>query len=78
MQNEQTLIFIEVRYRRNNLYGNALESVNQRKQAKIIKSAYLYLENHQKFIDFNYRFDIIAIDSNNISWIKDAFQVNHI
>ena len=36
MQDKKTLVFIEVRYRKNDRFGSALESVNYKKQAKIM------------------------------------------
>jgi len=39
MLDQDTLVFIEVRYRNNNKFGGALASINQTKQRKIIKTA---------------------------------------
>lgn len=79
MQDKTTLVFIEVRYRKNDRFGSALESVNHKKQAKIIITAEHYLlQNRQQFS--GYRFDVIAISptqqSNDIIWVKDAFHSN--
>ncbi|MFT7413422.1 MAG: putative endonuclease [Methylophagaceae bacterium] len=79
MQDQNTLVFIEVRYRKNDRFGSALESVNHKKQAKIIITAEHYLlQNKQSFS--NYRFDVIAISptqqSDEIIWVKDAFHSN--
>lgn len=79
MQDKSTLVFIEVRYRKNARFGRALESVNYKKQAKIIITAEHYLvHNTQNFT--GYRFDVIAISpaqqSHEIIWVKDAFHSN--
>lgn len=81
MQDHQTLVFIEVRYRKNSRFGSALESIDHRKQAKIITTAEHYLlESKADYID--YRFDVIAImptqnsEQAEITWIKNAFQLN--
>ena len=79
MQDQHTLVFIEVRYRKTVTFGSALESVTQRKQAKIITTAEYYLAQNQH--DFSsYRFDVIAITPKqnipDITWVKDAFQLN--
>lgn len=79
MQDKQILVFVEVRYRKNKRFGSALESVNTQKQAKIILTAEHYLQqNTPSFL--GYRFDVIAISptqqSHEITWVKDAFQLN--
>ena len=40
---EDTLHFIEIKYRKNLMYGNPLEAVNYRKQQKIYKTAMWFL-----------------------------------
>ncbi|PHS25579.1 MAG: YraN family protein [Methylophaga sp.] len=81
MQDQHTLVFVEVRYRKNARFGSALESVDHKKQAKIITTAEHYLlQSKQDY--FDYRFDVIAImpmqnsEQPEITWIKDAFQLN--
>jgi len=79
MQEGDSLVFIEVRYRKSAQFGSALESVNYRKQQKIILTAEHYLSQcDHSFL--SYRFDVVAITPNhnrpNIEWIKDAFQLN--
>ena len=79
MQDQHTLVFVEVRYRKSARFGSALESIDQRKQAKIITTAEDYLLQNQH--DFSsYRFDVIAITPQqptpDITWVKDAFQLN--
>ena len=73
-QNE--LIFIEVRYRKNNTYGNAEESINYKKRQKLIKAALYFLQNTKKYDNSPCRFDVIAINGNiinpNIEWIQNA------
>ncbi|MFW5425785.1 MAG: YraN family protein [Methylophagaceae bacterium] len=81
MQDQQTLVFIEVRYRKNARFGTAIESIDHRKQTKIITTAEHYLLQ-SKHDYFDYRFDVIAImplqnsDKPEITWIKNAFQLN--
>lgn len=70
------IVFVEVRYRKNNDYGGAIESVTPTKQEKIRKTALTYLQkNHLS--DRDCRFDVIALQSSdnheNIEWIENAF-----
>ena len=43
MLDGDTVVFVEVRYRRHAAWGGALESVDLRKQQKLIKAAQLFL-----------------------------------
>jgi putative endonuclease len=73
-----TLVFVEVRYRANNSFGTSVETVIRSKQQKIIRTALLFLQAQQKYQDFVCRFDVIGIESElkypKIYWIKDAFE----
>lgn len=69
------LIFVEVRYRGNSIFGSAAESITPRKQARIIAAASHYLQ--QQPHDRPCRFDVIAISGGpapRIEWIRNAFQ----
>lgn len=72
MQENGTLVIIEVRYRKNNRYGSALESVTKAKQARIIAATKHYIVTHE--IDQPMRFDVVAITGNaQPDWVKNAF-----
>ncbi|MFT5110967.1 MAG: putative endonuclease [Parasphingorhabdus sp.] len=75
MQDGETTVFVEVRYRSNKHSVSALESVNRGKQRRIRKTAEYYLQLHQISFIANCRCDVVAIDGNaeNIQWIKNAF-----
>lgn len=75
MQDSDTLVFVEVRYRQHQQFGGAAASVNWRKQQKLIKTAGLYLQQHPH--QGPCRFDVIAVNALQpleLQWIKDAFQ----
>jgi putative endonuclease len=78
MRDEPHLVFIEVRYRKNNHFGSAAESVDFRKQSRLIKAATSYLMEKSSQTHQPARFDVISITSSEtqpeIEWIKDAFQ----
>lgn len=67
------LVFIEVKYRSTRKYGSALEAVDIKKRAQICKVFTIY--RMQKRLPFNVkvRFDVIGVDNETISWIKNAF-----
>lgn len=73
MRESDTLVFVEVRYRKNNHFGGAAASVTPAKQQKIIKTALSYQQRHAP--NDGIRFDIFAIegDSTKVEWLKNAF-----
>ena len=75
IQNERILIFIEVKYRKSANFGSAQEMVSRSKQQKIINTANIFLERNLKYQNHECRFDVIAINNNNLEWIKNAFEV---
>ena len=73
MHDKEILVIIEVRLRQSNKYGNAMESITQKKQSRIIMATQQYLYDNQ--INSAVRFDVIAMSSyEQINWIKNAFQ----
>ena len=76
MDDGHCLVFVEVRYRRSARYGSALESVDVRKQSKLIRCASHYLSARR--IDKAVRFDVIGIGLEAgklaIQWVRDAFE----
>lgn len=75
MQDKDILVFVEVRVRNTKLHGDALESINFRKQQKIRRTAERYIQQN------NYkggaRIDVVGIDTSiappKITWIENAF-----
>ena len=68
-----TLVFAEVRYRRDQRYGGAAESVTAAKRARLVAAARLYLMRRP---DADCRFDVLLLDSlegGGIQWIRNAF-----
>lgn len=59
-QDGDTLVFIEVKYRKNLEFGYPREAVNRAKQKRIAKTALWYLKE-KKLEDVNVRFDVIEI-----------------
>jgi putative endonuclease len=83
-----TLVFIEVRFRKNSHFGSALESVTYKKQQKIIRAAHYFLALNKQLQKHACRFDVVALENSDnkekkayqankacykVEWIKDAF-----
>lgn len=75
-QENNVLVFVEVKYRKNSSYGYPEESVNVYKQKRIIRSAKYYIYKMGIPEECPCRFDIVIVNGNNISCIKDAFWLN--
>lgn len=73
MKDNETLVIVEVRFRKSNKYGSAAESISKKKQSRIIATTQYYLSSNK--IDSLVRFDALAMSSDtDINWIKNAFQ----
>lgn len=78
MLDGDTVVFVEVRYRRYSAWGGAVESVDFRKQQKLILAAQMFLQSETRWSDAACRFDVVAIEGDPrsgppLSWIKHAF-----
>jgi len=65
-----TLVFVEVRLRKNKSYGGAAASITRAKQQRLILAAGHYLAG-KPFPDC--RFDAVLLDGHAIEWIRNAF-----
>jgi putative endonuclease len=74
MDDGDSLVFVEVRYRRHDRYGSGAETVDARKRARIIRCAQFYLQRHPAAQERPARFDVIALEEGkDLQWIPDAF-----
>lgn len=65
------LIFFEVKFRKNDKYGEPYEAVSVEKQRKICKVAEYYLVRFRTKKQI--RYDVISILDEKIYWYQDAF-----
>ncbi|RCS57171.1 YraN family protein [Parvibium lacunae] len=73
MQQHDTLVFVEVRYRQSARYGGAIASVTPAKQARVRAAAAAYLQAQSAYQSMPCRFDVVAITGNDIEWLTGAF-----
>ena len=74
MQEGNSLVFVEVRLRRNADFGGAAASVDTRKQQRIIRTAQQYLAGLARTPPC--RFDVVLMSDatgENMQWLKNAF-----
>ncbi len=78
MEDGGIIVFCEVRYRADNRYMHALESIDARKCTRIINTGRYYLQSHREASKKTCRFDVMEIHGRAgntvIRWIKNAFQ----
>jgi len=76
MRHGEYFVFVEVRLRNNPRFGNGAESVDRRKQKKIIIAAQYYIQLH-RLDQVPARFDVVAIRRESgqlrLQWIQNAF-----
>jgi putative endonuclease len=70
MQHKDVLVFVEVRKRADNKHGGAAASITSAKQKRLIAAAQHYLQRYK--MPPACRFDVIAIDGEEIVWLKNA------
>jgi putative endonuclease len=77
MEDEKTIVFVEVKYRKNNEHGSGADAVTFHKQNRISRTAGWYLSKNPHRAEQYCRFDVISIDpqsrNQGIKWIKNAF-----
>lgn len=77
MQEDAVVVFVEVRYRRASRYGDALATIDARKQARIVTAAQDFLVAHPQYVNSPCRFDVIALGGSvrtpRCDWIAGAF-----
>ena len=72
------VVFVEVRYRKSDRYGSALETVGPAKQRKLRLAAAWYLKS-RGWQHKCCRFDVVAITGggpagqDRLEWVRDAF-----
>jgi putative endonuclease len=73
MLDKETLVIVEVRFRKSNAFGGAIASITAKKRAKIIAATQYYLSENA--VKNTVRFDVVAISGvSGLNWIKNAFQ----
>jgi putative endonuclease len=72
MRESDVLVFVEVKYRRSKSFGGALSAVTSAKQRKLVRTALWYMQQNG-LSNHPARFDVVAIDGDDIQWFKNAF-----
>ncbi|MCK9504955.1 MAG: YraN family protein [Porticoccaceae bacterium] len=76
-----SLVFIEVRLRNHRQFASGMESVDRRKQERLIATANAYLQENYGNNPPPCRFDVVSLATNrdnggqyDLEWLRDAFR----
>jgi putative endonuclease len=80
MRDGDTVVFVEVRYRRNDRFGGGAGSVDFRKRRRVVLAARAWLAAQRALADVPCRFDVVTVqgadDALECDWIRDAFRLD--
>lgn len=71
-----TLVFVEIRYRKSDRFGDAAASVDRRKRCRLIAAARHYLMSNPQHAERDCRFDVVALSARTPRWIRGAFDAD--
>lgn len=67
-----TLVFFEVKYRKNNLFGMPQEAIDKKKKKKIYLTAKEFIRKNRLDSE-KIRFDAIIFFKDDVEWLKNIF-----
>lgn len=73
-----SLVFVEVRYRRDGAFGGGAASVDAGKRRRLLLAAQLYLSAHPAHAQAPCRFDVVEASGEppRLHWLRDAFRAD--
>lgn len=79
MRDGETIVFVEVRYRRGGAFGDGIDSIGANKRARLEKAAATWLAREPRFAQRACRFDVVAVSGTpqqpRFDWLRNAFDV---
>lgn len=82
MRDGEAVVFVEVRYRRDERFGGAAGSVDFRKRRRIVLAARAWLASQRGLADAPCRFDVVTVqgadDRLECDWIRAAFTLDDV
>lgn len=77
MKDKDSLVFVEVKRRKKDKFGGALEAITATKKKRLTKAALTYLQRNKLIDKIPCRFDLVAVTDDNGQlfgqWIKNIF-----
>ncbi len=82
MDEDEVLVFVEVRYRRGAAFGGGAASVDARKRIRLARAAGSFLAAHPALARRACRFDVVAVTGDaaapRFDWIRNAFTLDEV
>lgn len=78
LEDGDTVVFAEVRYRRGEGWGGAVASVDAGKRRRLVAAAQAWLARHPEAARRPCRFDVVAVGGpppHRIDWLRDAIHL---
>ncbi|KIG13252.1 putative endonuclease [Enhygromyxa salina] len=69
----ETIVFVEVRSRADDLRGHPLETIDARKRSRLRRGATGWLVQRDLWERVPVRFDVVTLVGEHIQWLQDAF-----
>lgn len=80
MTDDQCLVIVEVRYRKNDGIVSPLQSIGSNKIRRLARTTRHFLQHHRELQDMAIRFDVVAMTGFMldpvINWVKNAFELD--
>ena len=80
MRQGDTLVFVEVRFRRPSRFGDGALSIDSSKRRKIARASQAWLSSHKQYANADCRFDVVAATTGATGiccqWIPAAFTLD--
>lgn len=76
MQDGETVAVIEVRSRTRGDRGSAAETIDARKQARLVRATRLWLARRPELAESPLRFDVVTLDAGALEWRREAFDAD--
>ena len=80
LTDNEMLVIAEVRFRSNTGFASPQETVDRKKQAKLIRATQHFLQSRPALRQYPVRFDVVAVSglgkANEVNWIKHAFSTD--
>jgi len=81
MRDGDTVVFVEVRYRRNDRFGGGAGSVDHKKRRRIVLAARAWLAGQRGLADAPCRFDVVSVQGDRsleCDWLRGAFTLEDV
>lgn len=80
MTDRDTLVIVEVRYRRRPGFIQPALTVTREKIRRVVRTTQHFVQRHRRWRDAPIRFDIVGVSGSlhdaNMNWIRDAFTID--